>query len=220
VTSTFPYQHSETHIFFLSALGSLLLHGLLVAGLAYLPTSKVVKDETATVQVILLPTAPIPQPSQAPTSPLQPSTVTHQTPPPHMPPMRPKLSQSPVPPLRASLKPPPTMKLPPKLLPALANPILKDIHASQAMKARDLMKMRVPTQVKLTAPFLSSDKTRQNAVNLVMSPIPIVRKERSASFSLLAPPTSAKLQALKAIPPGHSGPSITRPTLISSNRRS
>ncbi len=215
MTATFPYRFSDNRIFFLSALGSLLLHGLFVAGLSYWPQSKIVKDETPTVQVRLLPTPQVPQTPQNPVPPMQSRATIQTVTPPPMPPTRTNLAQPPVP-LQASLKPPPTVKRDPMTPPALAKPILKDSHASQALKTRNMMKMRVPTQAKLTAPFLSSVKTRQNAVNHVMPPIPIVRKERSASFSLLAPPTLATPPTLKAIPPGHSGSSTTRPTIISS----
>jgi len=217
VTSTFPYRLSDNHIFFLSALGSLLLHGLLVAGLAYWPQSEIVKDETPTVQIMLLPTPQVPQTLQNPVPPMQ-SRATMQTVfPPPMPPTRTNFAQPPVP-LPPSLKPPFTVIRAPMTPPALAKPILKDTHASQAMKTRNMMKMRVPTQAKPTSPFLSSVKTRQNAVNHVMPPIPIVRKERSASFSLLAPSPLATPPTLKATQPGHTRSSITRPTIISSSK--
>jgi len=218
VTSTFPYQHSENHIFFLSALGSLLLHGLLVAGLAYLPQSQIVDHEIPTVQVTLLPAPQVTPTPRTPTSPMKPRTTMQTTPPPPLPSTQPQLSQPPVPPLQASLKPPLAAKPSPMTLPSPAKLILKDSHASQAMKVRDMMKIRLPTQTRQTPPSLPPVSSRQHSANRVMPPISSVRKERSTAHLLPALPSLTKPRTLTATPPVQTGSSTTKLAIISSLR--
>ena len=218
MTSTFPYQHSENHIFFLSALGSLLLHGLLVAGLTYLPQSQIVDNEIPTVQVTLLPAAQVMPTPRTPPSPMQPRATMQTTPPPPLPSTQPQLSQPPAPPLQASLKPPPAVKPSPMTLPSPAKPILKDSHASQAMKVRDMMKMRLPTQTRQTPPFLPPVKSRQNSTNRVMPTIFSVTKKHSTAHLLPALPSLTKPRTLTATPPVQTGSSTSKPAIISSLR--
>jgi protein TonB len=218
VTSTFSVQVSDTRIFVLSALGSLLLHGLLVAGLSYLPNTQIVKDETPTVQLTLLPGPQVFQAAPTPRTPIQPHAAMQKAPSPPIPPTRINQAQPPAPPLRASLSPPPAVKPSALTLPKPANTILKDTRASQAMTARDMMKMRVPAQTQQASPSLPTRQTRQDAANRAMPPIPTVRKERSTARSLPASPTLAKPQTLTATPPALTGSTSTRPTIISSSR--
>ena len=86
MTATFPDQYSKTRIFILSALGSLLLHALLVAGLSYLHNTQIVKDEMPTVQLTLLPAQQIPQTSHTPAPPMQPRAAMQKSPSPPFPP--------------------------------------------------------------------------------------------------------------------------------------
>ncbi len=202
MTSTFSNQVSDTRIFVLSALGSLLLHGLLVTGLSYFPDTQIVKDETPTVQLTLLPG---PQVFQAAPSPPIPPTRINQ-------------AQPPAPPLVASLSAPPAVKPSALTLPKPAKTILKDVRASQAMTARDMMKMRVPAQTQQASPSMPKRHTRQDAASRAMPTIPMVRKARSAARSLPSPPTVARLQTLTATPPALTGSTSTRPTIISSSR--
>jgi protein TonB len=218
VTSTFPDQVSDTRIFVLSALGSLLLHGLLVAGLSYLPNTQIANDETPTVQLTLLPGPQVFQTAPTPPTPMQPRAAMQKPPSPPIPPTRFNQAQPPAPPLRASLSPPPAVKPSALALPKPAKTILKDIRASQAMAARDMMKMRVPAQTQKASPSLPTRHTRQDAANHAMPPIPIVSKERSTARSLPAPPTLTKPQTLTATPPALTGSTSTRPTIISSFR--
>ena len=218
MTATFPDQYSKSHIFALSALGSLLLHGLLVAGLSYLPNTQIVKDETPTVQLTLLPGPQVFQAAPTPRTPIQPHAAMQKAPSPPIPPTRINQAQPPAPPLRASLSPPPAVKPSALTLPKPAKTILQDTRASQAMTARDMMKMRVPAQTQLTAPSLPTRHTRQEAANRAMPPIPIIRKERPTARSLPAPPTLAKPQTLIATPPVPTASTSTRPTIISSSR--
>lgn len=217
MTSTFPDQHSDTRIFVLSALGSLLLHGLLMAGLAYVPKSQLIdKQEIPTVQVTLLPTS---QTSQVPpnlTYSLQPHVVMPHTTLLPLPPRRPNQAQPP-PLLQASLMPPEIKPSP--LTPASpAKSILQDTRASQAMKARSMMKMRVSAPTQQTTSSLLTLNTRTHAISRVIPPITTVRKERSADQALPVPPRLAKAQTLTATPPAHTGSTITHPTIISSSR--
>jgi protein TonB len=218
VTATFPDQYSKSHIFALSAMGSLLLHGLLVAGLSYLPNTQIVKDEIPTVQLTLLPGPQVFQAAPTLTTPIQPHAAMQKAPSPPIPPTPINQAQPPAPPLRASLSQPPAVKPSALTLPKPAKTILQDTRASQAMTARDMMKMRVPAQTQQASPSLPTRHTRQDAANRAMPPIPIVRKERSTARSLPSPPTLAKPQTLTATPPALTGSTNTRPTIISGPR--
>ena len=217
MTETVLKQGSDTRIFFLSAMGSLLLHGLLMVGLAYMPQTTIIKEEQSTVQVSLLP-APQATPTQQPSKlPLQPRAVMPKAPSFPIPPTQINQAQPPAPPLRASLSPPPRVKPSALPLPKPTKTILKDTRAAQAMTARGMMKMRVPAQTPPASPPLPTRQIRQDAANRAMPPIPIIRKERSTPRSL-APPTLATPQTLTATPPTITGSTNTRPTIISSFR--
>ena len=218
MTATFPDQYSKSHIFALSALGSLLLHGLLVAGLSYLPNTQIVRDETPTVQLTLLPGPQVFQAAPTPTTTMQPHAAMQKTPSPPIPPTRINQAQPPAPPLRASLSPPPAVKPSALTLPKPEKTILQDTRASQAMTARDMMKMRVPAQTQQAAPSWPTRHTRKDAANRAIPPIPIIRKERSTAHSLPASPILAKPLTLTATPPALTGSTMTRPTIISSPR--
>jgi len=218
VTSTFSYQDSDTRIFVLSALGSLLLHGLLVASLASMPEITVLKDEPPTVQVTLLPSPEVPQTPQTSTPPLQPHIAMPPAPPPPIPVARPNRLQSPTPPLQNSLTPLARVKTSPLTPPTPPKTILHDTRASRAMNARDMMKMRVPAQAQLTSPSLPIVTTRTNSANHVMLPISSARKKRSATRSLLAPSMLTTPRTLTATPPPHTGSTMTQPSILSSSR--
>ena len=218
MTDTFSDHHSDSRILVLSALGSLMLHGLFMAGLAFMPESQTVKDDPPTVQVTLLPAPQISDSSHTPTPPLQPRASMQKALAPPSPPTRPNRSQSPAPPLQASLTPPPAVTsslLPP---PISAKPILKDTRASRALKARNMMKMRVPLQAGPTSPSLPST-TRIEAATRHRPPIPShTRKQRSATTILPALPPLAQFQTLRATPQADTGSSISRPAIISSSK--
>ena len=211
-------QDSDTRIFMLSALGSMLLHGLLMAGLVYMPQAPTVKDEPPTVQVTLLPAPEAPQTPQAPTPPMQPRMATPKTPPP-MPQASTSRSQPKPPPLQqAALQPPKPVKLSPLTPPSPTNRILKDTRASPAMNARNMMKMRVPTQSRQTASALPTTNIRNNPVNHMIPPISTTRNARSTTRPLPAPPTLAKPKTLIARTPTQTGSTMTRPNVISSSK--
>lgn len=205
-------------MFVLSALGSVLLHGIIMAGLTYWPKPPIVAEKPPTVQVTLLPAPETPQASQKPTPPVQPQAVMTTTPTPPMPATRTKRVEPPAPPRQAALTPPPSVKPSPLTPPKPAQPILQDTRASQAMKTRDMMKMRVPSHATQAAPSLPPARRRQDSLNGVMPPPSAVRKERSTSPSLPAPPRLARSHALTATPPAQTGSTITSPAIISSSR--
>jgi len=216
VTSTFPEQHSDTRIFVLSALGSLLLHGIIMAGLTYWSKPPIVAEKPPTVQVTLLSAPESPPAPQKPMPLVQPQAVMTPTPPPPMPTTRTYRSEPPTPPLQASLTPPRSVKPSPLTPSKQVQPILQDTHASQTLKAREMMKMRVPSHAPQAAPSLTPARRRQDSLNGVMPSA--VRKERSTTPSLPAPPTLAKPHALTATPPDQTGSTVTSPNIISSSR--
>jgi len=189
-----------------------------MAGLTYWPKPPIVAEKPPTVQVTLLPTPETPQASQKPMPPVQPQAVMTTTPTPPMPTTRINRSEPPAPPLQASLTPSPSVKPSPLPPPKPAQPILQDTRASQAMKARGMMKMRVPRHAQTTSPSLPPVRRRQDSINGVMPPLSAVRKERSTTPSLPAPPTLPRPQTLTATPPAQTGSTITSPAIISSSR--
>jgi protein TonB len=116
-------------------------------------------------------------------------------------------SLTPTPPVKQTLTPP-----------APAKPILLDAQASQALKSRNMMKMRIPIQTQQSTPSLPTKKTRTNSQNRVVPPLPTMRKERFAARSLPTPPTLGTPRKLVATPPAQTGSTVTRPTIITSSR--
>ena len=215
MTTTFPEQHSDTRIFVLSALGSLILHGLVMIGLASMPDSTTVEKKSPTVQVTFLPTPEHTQTPQAPTPPLQPKTFSPKTPPPPMPSTRLHRSQPPVPLVQTSLAPIKPSVLTP---PVKRKPILKDTRASQSMKVKSLMKMREPSPSQHSSPSLPTVHTRTHADIPALPPMPMLRKTPNETHSLPAPPMAAASRTITASPPVQTGLTRTRPTIISSSR--
>ncbi len=212
-------QESDTRTFLLSALGSLALHGILMTGLVYMPQSPTVRDEPPTVQVTLMPAPQVPQTPQTPSQPVQPRMATTRTPTSPIPPTpTPRAQPSPPPLQRASLQPPTLMKPSPLTPPIPTKPILKDARASQAMKARNMMKMRVPARARQTASALPTVRTRNNPVNHVPPPISMTRNQRSTARPLPAPPTLARPKTLTARAPTQTASTMTRPNVISSSK--
>ncbi len=223
MTSTFPEheQPPNTRIFALSALGSLALHGLIILGLAKMPNVVAVKDDPddiPTVKVSLLPTSEV-----SPTPPIsepsfQPRTAIPKAQPLPIPQSPPQRSQPSVPPIQAHLTPS-APKIPAPLPPLPSTkPILKDTRALQAIKARTLMKMRVPAPSRHTASSLPMMNPRSDAEKRVLPPIPKIRESHSTSPSLPAPPVFSTPQILTAPASGQAKPSMTRPTILSSTK--
>ncbi len=218
MTTTFPEQHADTRILALSALGSLALHGFIIFGLANIPKVAAVKDDPPTVTVTLLPTSevsPTPPTSEPVVQPRTAMPKTQSLPTPHSPPQR---SHPVLPPMQATLTPslPKTpAPLPP---PTLTKPILKDTRASQAMKARNLMKMRVPSQTQQAAPSLLKVNPRTDSTPHLFAPIPRVQEKRTNTPSLPALPAFTTPKTLAPPSPAQAAPGMTRPTIISSSK--
>ncbi len=194
-----------------------MLHGLLMAGLVYMPQPATIKDEPPTVQVTLLPAPKVPHTPQA-SAPLPPRMATPTRPSPPMPFTPVPRSQPSAPLLKASLRSPTPSKPSSLTPPHLAKPILKDIRASRAMKARNMMKMRMPTEARQAASALPSMKTRSNPANPVMSPLSTFRKKRSTTQALPAPATLATPKTLTATVPTQTASTLTRPNVLSSSK--
>lgn len=218
MTSTFSEQHSDTRIFVLSALSSVLLHGIIMAGLTYWPKSPILEEKPPTVQITLLPAPETSQTSQTPPAHVQPQPVMRtpsQAPPPTT---RTNRSEPPAPPLKSALTPPRSVTPDPLAPPNPAQPILRDTHASQALKAREMMKMQMPNRVHPTSPALPLVHRRQDSAASIMPPLSTVKRERPTTSSLPAPPTVVKPQTLTATPPAQTGSTVTRPTIMSSSK--
>ena len=183
-----------------------------------MPKTTIMEDAPPTVQVTLL-QAPQPSPApQAPTPPLQPRTAMKKASLPPPPQLRPNRVSPPTPPLQTSRLLPPPIQSPPLTPPNPAKPILRDTRASQAMRARTMMKMRAPSQVQHTSPSLPTVDTRTHSETRVLPPLPRVNKERSVAQRLPAPSARPTRPTLTATPPTHTGSTMTRPTIISSSR--
>ncbi len=216
MTETSFHQESDTQIFFLSALGSILLHGLLVASLANMPQTTIEKDELPTVQVNLIASSEISEkPASETPTPIQPHVAMPDVPPPPMPLTRTQRSQPSVAPLQASLTPTAKQALTP---PAPAKRILQDTRASQALQSRKMMKMRIPIPTQQATPTLPTKTTQTNILSHVAPPLPTIRKERFAARALPAPATVTTPRTLTATLPDQTGSTMTRPTIISSSR--
>ncbi len=218
MTSTFPDQHADTRIFAVSALGSLVLHGLIIFGLASIPKTLTVEDVPATVRVTLLPTPEVSSAPSVPEPSVQPHTAMSKTGLPPMPQTPLKRSQPSMPPIQAKLTP--SVPKTPAPLPPLppAKPILKDTRASQAMKARNLMKMRVPTQTQQMAPSLPTVSLRKNSAQHIFAPTPTAREKRTTAPSLPSLPIFTTPKTLTIPSSVQAGPAITRPTILSSSK--
>ena len=191
----------------------MMLHGLFMVGLAYMPHAPVVREESPTVQVTFLPTPEVTPAAQTLTPSLQPRTILPKATPPPLPHPQPNRSQTLVtPPLQTSLTP---SVLPP---PVQAKPILKDTRASQSMKVKGLMKMREPSPAQHPSPSLPTVNPRTHSDMHAMPPMPLLRKAQNESQSLPAPPMAATSRTLTASPPVRTGPTTTSPTIISSSR--
>ena len=221
MTETGLDQGSETQILVASAAGSLLLHGLLIAGLATMVPIPIVKIEPPTVQVNLVASPKVLQePIPEPPSPIQPHIARRNAIPLPAPLPKPNRSQPQTVPLQAALTPPPLAKRSPLTPPSPNKPILQDNRASQALQSRKMMKMRVPTQTQRATPSLPRNTTRIYAQNHATPPLPTIRNKRVVANSLPAPPLPPlpTRQAIKAALPTATGTKVTRPTIITSSR--
>lgn len=218
MTTTIAYPSSDTgnRVFLLSAFGSAMLHAVLLAWMAYLPSPPTVQAPTPTVQVKLVPTPqeanPAPQPSTKPLAPSRPD-LPHPPPPSTLPQ---SIPSTPPPPLQASLKPAPVKPLTPPMPLTQAQPILKDTRTDQAIKSRQMMKMAVPHQSDQRPPFSPATPQREQLQARV--PLNLNSRQPLAQPSLPPPQSPSTLPALKAPTPTSAGSSISRPMIVSSSK--
>lgn len=205
----FSPEPGTNRIFALSALGSLLLHGILIALLALSPQSPTVAKDPPRVQVQLVERMEA-QPTPQPPSPPQPTHVRSLLPPP-VPPARPRES-TPVPPAPQMVQRPQTMVAPVKTN-DLKKPVLQDTQTARALQARDMMKMAAPAQPSLSIP------SQQQSVTQSVAPPPMASLERSQPLPFPPRPlSSSRPQALQASPPVSTGESTTRPIILASSK--
>ncbi len=226
MTFTVSDQDSDSRIFVLSAVGSILLHGLIMASLAYIPKTPVVQEDTLTVQVTLLPAqkvldpvapaeaAPAETPPHAQHPPPQPRTVMTTTSSLPQPQANMNRAQALTPPLQTMMRPTPQVAPTPLIPPISSQTILQDTRASQAMNARHMMKVRVPAQSQRPSLSLPPGSTRIHAASRVMAPISTVRGKPSLTRALPSLPRAATHRTLTATAPAHRGPMMTRPSII------
>ncbi len=217
MTSTLFDQHSDTHILVLSALASILLHGLFMMGLTFFSQSSTVKEELPTVTVTLFPFKNSFSAPQNQTEPIQPHTTIQKTVTPPFPSTQSDRVQRPTPPMPATVGST-LLKRPLLLAPTSpVKPILKDTRAAQAMTARNLMKMRVPTSIQHPGSSLAT-KNRTNVAHRIVPSISRGKHKGTATRSLPASSLMAPSQALTATPPSPTGSTMTRAAILSSSR--
>ncbi|MDR4496029.1 MAG: TonB family protein [Nitrospirales bacterium] len=205
----FSPEPETNRIFVLSALGSVLLHGILLALLALSPQSPPIEKDPPRVQVQLVQKIEA-QPAPQPPSPPQLAQVKPWLPPP-IPPARPRESK-PIPPTPQMAQRPQTPMAPPKSM-ELKKPILQDTQATRALQARDMMKMASPAQPSLSLP------TQQQAIAPSVAPPPMATLERSQSLPPAPRPlTTTRPKALQASPPVSTGERTTSPVILASSK--
>ena len=217
MTAAFLAHYSDTRIFVLSALGSLILHGVLMAGLAFLPKSTIMKDIPPTVQLTLLPAQDVIATSQSSKPPIQPRIAKSHTSSPPLP-IRQNRKQPLASPLQAILTRSPPRKSLPLTPPMPAKSILQDAQASQALKARSLMKMRMPSHAQQPPASVPTVKPSTPIENHILPTITSRRSTHSTARTLPTLPILTTPQTLTAKPPAQTGSKVTRPTIISSSK--
>ena len=218
MTATFPEHRADTKIFLVSAIGSVLLHGLIIASLTFLPEARILEEESPTVQVTFLPAPEASLAPPTPTPPLQPRTISPKATPPPLPQAQPHRSRKLVTPLRTTMTPSAPLTPSPLPPPVQAKPILKDTRASQSMTVKNLMKMREPSRTRQASPAFPTVPSRTRPDIPQAPPMPLLRNPLKESQSLPAPPMATKSQTMTASPPVHTGSKTTKPTIIKSSR--
>jgi protein TonB len=220
VTTTIGYPSgSSGRIFLWSALGSMAFHALLLVGSDYLPHSPKVEDPIPTVKVTLVPAfqagQPAPQPRVKPIIPARPDLS-----PPTPSPLRPQsLQTTPIPPSSTSISSmKPITSMPPPL--PQTKPVLKDSLTNQMLTSRntsrEMMKMAVPHQPEQTSTLSPAIPQRESSPTTI--PPQVKSSEPAIPPSLPPLVSSARLQALKALPPGSAESSISSPRIVSSSK--
>ncbi len=206
MTLGFSPAPETNRIFVWSALGSLVLHGMLLAVFALTHNPATVEKTPPRVQVQLVQNQkahPVPSPPQL-------ARVS-----PSLPPPTPTTSVSksmPVPPAPQIVQRPRTPVAPPKPQ-ELTKPTLKDTQTARTLQAREMMKMASPVQPSF------SRLSPQMPVAQPLAPPPMAAMERTQAPSPALRPFSAKRpQALQSSPPESAGDQTTRPVILASSK--
>lgn len=207
-----PYEPATNRILALSALGSIALHGLILALLTLSPKAPAIDDAPARVQVQLVTGVQEQATPQALPTPMQPS-VPSAIPPP-MPFSRPMTPQ-PAPPVPTTLQRPQPVTPQPQALPA-QKPVLQDSRAVKALEARKMMKM-APSSSRPSLQTPPQTQVRTPQASMVPPPMPRVHRQQTMAPAL--PPSLSKApQALQAAPPSSAGGGTTKPVLLASSK--
>ncbi len=206
MTLAFSPARESNRIFALSAVGSLVLHGLLLAIVALTHKPATVEKTPPRVQVQLVPTIeeqPVPSPPQL-------ARVSSSLPPP-IPSTSARESQ-PVPPAPQMVQQPRTIVAPPKPM-EIKKPTLQDTQTAKTLQAREMMKMASPAQ-----PSFSRPSPRQPVAQSVAPP-PMATMERTQPLPPAPRPFSAtRPQALQSAPPVSTGERTTSPVILASSK--
>ncbi len=202
----FSPVRDTNRLFVWSALGSLFLHGILLAILALSHQSPIIEKTPARVQVHLVQSMeeqPAPSPPQLP-------HISSSLPPP-IPPTSVRESK-PVPPAPQMVQPPRPVVPPSKSI-ELKKPVLQDAQTARSLQAREMMKMTSPAQPSLSRPV------PQPPVTQSVAPPPLATMERSQPLPPTPRPFSpTRPQALRSSPPASTGERTTRPIILASSK--
>ena len=199
----------STRILALSGLGSLGIHGLVLAMLMIGPQYSKVQETIPTVQVnLVLPSPESGPPRRTPTKPLLPSAG--QAKPPLPIPPTPMTSAPSFSSIQASLPPPPSPALP-QISQKPDTFILKDSRASKLLEARNMMKMASSRQPQRTFPSEAPSKARLPR-HSIPTVAPLISSTQPGRFP--THPQAAQRRTLMALPPQSGGGTITRPTIL------
>ena len=207
------YKDESNRIFLISALGSLLVHGIFIGMLPLSLRHQAVEKTPPRVLVQLVQQGQEqanPQSQQIP-PPKQLMTLSSFPPPPPTP--RSMISTPPPPAPNIVHRSQPVVPSPKTL--TLKKPVLRDAQTSRALQARELTKMVSPSQ-----PSLPNPPQRQevhHTTSSISPPMPQPLQSFSQSPVLQPPPPKAS-QSLQALPPTATGGGITKPILLASSK--
>ena len=218
MTSARVFPSPDTRIFFLSAFGSVLLHGIIITLLTFLPSGSVEEEPIPTVQVKLVSAPNKTQPSDLPVpQALSPSRPLSPPPLPISPKTQDLITSLPLSlmqPSHNSTRPSAKKTLPP---PQPLKRILKDNYANNAIKARDMMHMIMPRQQQIGSS--SPPNTRPTPdFSPAIHPEYSNSTRRKPKPTLAPPKPYSSAEKLSAQSLESSRASMTKPTLLTSSR--
>ena len=215
----FSPEPDTNRVFWLSAVGSLLLHGIGLTILAMTPRSEPIQETPPRVQVELVqriqeqPAPPMTPTPQAIPTPQQPRIRPSLAPP--VPPSRPRaVKPVPLPPQRIQ-RPQPVQSTPKSV--TLKKPVLQDSQSARALQARDMMKLAAPATAQHSPAPPVQQPTVPSTVPMALPPMPAITRTPPLS-PIPSPPPAQRPQALQARPPASVGSGTTRPVILTSSK--